>query len=154
LVFVDTAGGKDWKLLPRPVQNALSHKASGKYIPKTVVMDNALKECIVRVPYEEWKNDSKATRKVKDAIKKYEKENEETSDSSSSLKSSTYKPPAPLKDWTNSEGKTVKARFIKLNEDSVTLKTATGKQVDYPLDKLSSESQAQAKASADEMKQK
>ena len=45
-----------------------------------------------------------------------------------------------LRDWTNAEGKTIRAEALSGNEISVTLKLENGKVVDYPLEKLSEES--------------
>ncbi len=42
-----------------------------------------------------------------------------------------------LRDWTNSEGKTIRAEALSGNENSVTLKLENGKVVEYPLEKLS-----------------
>ncbi len=42
--------------------------------------------------------------------------------------------------WTNSDGKTIQAAVVKADEKNVTFLMATGKSVDYPLDKLSDES--------------
>ena len=63
--------------------------------------------------------------------------------------------PAPaaapvMLDWTNSEGKTIRAGFVRLEGDNVVLKLPTnGQEIPYPLSKLSAESQAQAKASGE-----
>jgi len=51
-------------------------------------------------------------------------------------------------DWKNSAGKVIKARFVRLNGDSVMLLLENGKSYNYPLAKLSEESQAQAKKMA------
>jgi len=48
-------------------------------------------------------------------------------------------------DWKNSEGKVIKARFVRLTGESVMLLLENGKSYNYPLAKLSEESQAQAK---------
>ncbi len=57
--------------------------------------------------------------------------------------------PAVL-DWTNAEGVTIKAGFVRLDGDNVILKLpANGQEVPYPLAKLSAESQAQAKQAAE-----
>lgn len=45
-----------------------------------------------------------------------------------------------LRDWTNAEGKTIRAEALSGNKISVTLKLENGKVVDYPLEKLSEES--------------
>ena len=52
-------------------------------------------------------------------------------------------------DWKNREGKAIKARFVRLNGDSVLLLLENGKSYAYPLAKLSDESQAQAKKMAE-----
>jgi hypothetical protein len=52
-----------------------------------------------------------------------------------------------LMDWTNTEGKTIKAGFVRIDGESVVLKLPTnGQEIPYPLSKLTAESQAQAKA--------
>lgn len=57
-------------------------------------------------------------------------------------------PPAPLQDWTNAEGKTIKARYVRMSGDAVVIKTAENKSFKVPLAKLSPASQDQAKAAA------
>ena len=57
-------------------------------------------------------------------------------------------PPEPLQDWTNTEGKTIKARYISMSGDAVVLKTAENKSFKVPLIKLSAASQEQAKTAA------
>ncbi len=47
--------------------------------------------------------------------------------------------------WTNTEGREIEARFVKLAGEAVTLVMRDGKSYPYPLTKLSAESQAQAK---------
>jgi hypothetical protein len=49
-----------------------------------------------------------------------------------------------MRDWTNSEGKTIRAEALSSNGISVTLKLENGKVVNYPLDKLSEESRSVA----------
>ncbi len=55
---------------------------------------------------------------------------------------------APLLDWTSTDGKIIKAGFVRLNTDSVVIKTDAGKMFKVPLARLSPESQEQAKKSA------
>lgn len=45
-----------------------------------------------------------------------------------------------MREWTNSEGKTIKAEALSTDALSVTFKLENGKVVDYPLEKLSEES--------------
>jgi hypothetical protein len=47
-----------------------------------------------------------------------------------------------LYDWTNTEGKTIRAALIEKKENSVILKLESGKTVEYPLEKLSTETKA------------
>ena len=47
--------------------------------------------------------------------------------------------------WTNTEGREIEARFIRLEGDKVLLLMRDGKSYPYPLAKLSEQSQAQAK---------
>ena len=52
----------------------------------------------------------------------------------------------PIMSWTNAEGKTIRAGFVRLDGDNVVLKMpANGQEVAYPLAKLNAESQQQAK---------
>ena len=55
----------------------------------------------------------------------------------------------PILSWTNFEGKTIKAGFVRLEGDSVVLRLpANGKEVPYALSKLDAASQALAKECA------
>jgi hypothetical protein len=47
--------------------------------------------------------------------------------------------------WTNDEGKTIAARFIRIQEANVVLRLADGREVSYPLSKLTAASQQQAR---------
>ncbi len=57
-------------------------------------------------------------------------------------------PPAPLQDWTSAEGKTIKARYVRMSGEAVIIRTAENKSFKVPLTKLNAASQEQAKASA------
>ena len=47
--------------------------------------------------------------------------------------------------WTSTDGKVVKARFVRLEDDKLTVETAAGKSYTFPLDRLDQKSQAKAK---------
>lgn len=52
----------------------------------------------------------------------------------------------PIMSWTNAEGKTIRADFVRLDGDNVVLRMpANGQEVPYPLAKLDAPSQQQAK---------
>jgi hypothetical protein len=57
-------------------------------------------------------------------------------------------PPPPIQDWTNTDGKTIKARYVRMSGDAVVIKTADGKSYKVPLAKLSAASQELAKVAA------
>lgn len=55
----------------------------------------------------------------------------------------------PIMSWTNFEGKTIKAGFVRLEGESVILRMpANGQEIPYPLSKLNPASVQQAKESA------
>lgn len=53
-----------------------------------------------------------------------------------------------IQEWTNKEGKTIRAEFVSSTETSITLKLTNGKSSTIPLASLSEESREQAKASS------
>ena len=60
-------------------------------------------------------------------------------------------PPAPaagseMKTWTSADGKTIQAKFLRLEGESVVIQREDGEAFIVPLTKLSAESQAMAKA--------
>lgn len=58
-------------------------------------------------------------------------------------------PAAPvILNWTNFEGKTIQASFVRMEGTSVVIKMADGRELPYPMDKLNAASQAQAKEQA------
>lgn len=69
----------------------------------------------------------------------------EKEESSGLAVSSSMSAPAQMMNWTNFEGKTIQATFVRLEETSVVIKLADGRELPYPLDKLDVASQAQAK---------
>lgn len=55
-------------------------------------------------------------------------------------------PPAPVvQNWTNTEGKVIQAAMLKMEGENVVLRLASGQVYNYPLSKLSPESQELAK---------
>jgi hypothetical protein len=50
-----------------------------------------------------------------------------------------------MQNWTNTEGKVIQAEMMKLEGENVVLRTANGQVYNYPLNKLSAESQELAK---------
>ncbi|MCB1078886.1 MAG: hypothetical protein KDM64_13785 [Verrucomicrobiae bacterium] len=56
--------------------------------------------------------------------------------------------PPREQDWTNREGRTIRATLLRLNGDQAILRLPDGREVPYPMANLSDESQAQARKSA------
>jgi hypothetical protein len=55
-------------------------------------------------------------------------------------------PPGPaMQNWTNTEGKVIQAALLRVDGENVVLLMANGQTYDYPLSKLSAESQELAK---------
>lgn len=65
---------------------------------------------------------------------------------STAATSSAMPAPAAIQNWTNTEGRIIQAAMLKLDGENVVLRMANGQVYNYPLSKLSPESQAQAKA--------
>ena len=55
-----------------------------------------------------------------------------------------------LESWTSSDGKSVKARFVNLNDGRLTVETEEGKSYTFPLGRLDPKSQARARELAGE----
>jgi hypothetical protein len=52
---------------------------------------------------------------------------------------------SPVEDWVSGDGKTVKARFVRMSGDAVVIRTAEGRVFKVPMSRLGAASQARAK---------
>jgi hypothetical protein len=57
-------------------------------------------------------------------------------------------PPPPIQEWSSTDGKTIKARYVHMSGDAVVIKTADGKSWKVPLSKLNAASQEQARTAS------
>ena len=64
-------------------------------------------------------------------------------------KKMTKKEGGKIQGWTNLSGQTIKASFVRLADTGVVLILESGKEITYPLSKLTAESQQQAKKLAE-----
>ena len=71
-ILIYAAAGKEWKTLPRLVQEAVHSPEAGKFIPITVVVDADLKKIIAIVPYNG--DAAKRNKLLRDAEKKISEE--------------------------------------------------------------------------------
>ncbi len=139
---------------PKAVQTGLRHPDSGKFIPKTVFTDASAENFLLCVRYESWKKASKTMRNIKKVLK--EKESEIVGSAKESEKKVTEDKDEDAEEveyrlWKNASGKRIKAHFLGLSDDKVSLRMPNGKSVKYPMSKLSSESQELAKSLSEEM---
>lgn len=69
-----------------------------------------------------------------------------TRTAAASTSAAPKKPLPPIMSWTNAEGKTIRATFVRLDGESVVIRMpANGQEVSYPLAKLNQASQQQAR---------
>lgn len=125
---------KDWNLLPLAVKNGLNHADAGKFIPKVALIDPESGNHLLSVRYEDWSEASKTMRRVKKSLKEIETQNSLSEEETKSTDTAYH-------EWSNFEGKRMTAQFIKLDQEFLVLKMSSGKEVNYPLDKLSEASQ-------------
>jgi len=145
IVFIDSQKS-DWAGLPKAVKTGLSHADAGKFIPKVTFTDIDAQKHILSVRYESWNEESKLVREIKKTLK------EEESNNITSAEPSKSKPQQYL-EWKNLEGKAIKAKYVKLEDDLVTLILVSGSTVKYPINKLTEDSQKLAKSLYDSSKE-
>ena len=119
------------------MKSGLSHEDAGKFIPKVTFTDSKVEKYLLSVRYEDWEEESKLIRSVKKSLK-----NISSTESSPSPKSKTQK----YQEWINLEGKTIKAKYVNLEDGFVSLIMTSGSTVKYPLNKLSEDSQNLARS--------
>jgi hypothetical protein len=108
----------------------------GNFTPRVTVVNPDKLEFITGTDYSNMSKDKRWAKKLDETV-------------AASLKPATAETSEPaaaktaeLRDWTNTEGKTIRATLIEKKETVVSLKLENGKVVDYPIDKLSAESKA------------
>lgn len=142
IVFVNTKVKTNWSSLPKSAQTGLRHKDAGKYIPKVAITDSQAKQHLLSIRYEDWKEGSKAMRRVDNYFEAIEQKKADELEKELAKKRKFYS-------WKNFEGKVIQAQFVQLADQTVTIKLRSGKTVNYALDKLNTESQELAKSLKD-----
>ena len=109
----------------------------GNFSPRVTVVEPEKLQFITGTDYSNMSSDKRWARKM-----------EETVTAALAAKKEDAAP-APvvtkgpeIRDWTNTEGKTIRATLVEKKGDVVSLKLENGKVVDYPIEKLSAESKA------------
>lgn len=120
--------------MPLAAKKLANSKEAGKFIPKLLVTSADGKKPIGAVTYEQLKDDArKAARAMRKKIEQAKTEDEETESAAHS------KFLAPEQEWTNAQGKTIRAAVVSVAGGSVEF-LMKGKQVTYPMSKLSDSS--------------
>lgn len=111
------------------------YKSKGNFMPIVAVLSPTDGKLLGGLSYKQISEDGKK------AFKTMEKEIAENMAAQPVVEEvPEAKPSSGMREWTNSEGKTIKAEALSSTETSVSLKLENGKVVDYPMDKLSEES--------------
>jgi hypothetical protein len=115
-------------------------------IPHAVVFDVAGKLIFAGHP-----SDDKFERTIKKALRDVDADSGSSSGSKSSLLPES-KSVIDTRIWTNADGKKIKAAILSIDGDKVKFKLSNGKEVNYPIAKLSDEDQELIKESGEEEK--
>lgn len=126
--------------MPVVARDLLNSKEAGRFIPILVMTTADGEKGVGAVAYELLKEDArKAAREMRKRFsalpKESDKEPEETAEDELL---------AEEQEWTNLQGKTIRAAVMKIDDDTVQF-LINKKTVEYPLDKLSEESRNQLK---------
>jgi len=70
-IIVYVQSGKDWDKLPAIVKSGMSSSESGKYIPKTIVVNSSLKNIICILPYAKTKQRRKLIKQAQSVISRH-----------------------------------------------------------------------------------
>lgn len=122
-----------------PITKGGTRPSNMKGIPHAVVFDATGQMVFSGHPSED-----EFDRSVKKALKGVKAEDEEED----SNFPSAPKPIIEERAWTNADGQTIKAAVLKIEEDSVLFKM-NGREITYPIEKLSEEDQELIKEAAE-----
>lgn len=140
VVYVNARG--EHEALPAAAKTSLNSPESGKFIPKTVVLDAELGEVIVLIPYAKGQERKDLLTDAKRTITAWLKNK---GGSASAAPAAGGADPSVARIWTSVSGKTLEGRFVKLQQEIVFLETADGSTMQIPLTKLSAADQVAAR---------
>ena len=129
-----------------PVTKGTTRPPTMQGIPHAVVFDVSGKLIFAGHP-----SDDKFERTIKKALRDVDADSGSSSGSKSSLLPQS-KPVIDTRIWTNADGKKIKAAILSIDGDKVKFKLSNGKEVNYPIAKLSDEDQELIKESGEEEK--
>lgn len=117
-------------------------KSIGNTSPRVTVVDPESLKFITGTDYKVMSSDRSWSRKMETVISKAISPKTEDEAAVSDKKKQEEVKTAPVQEWTNTEGKTIRAAFVARKEGMATLRLENGKTVEYPIDKLSDQSKA------------
>ena len=140
VVYVNARSERD--SVPPAAKTALNSPESGKFIPKTVVVDPDLAEVIVLIPYTSGQERKELLSKAKDAVSAWLKTKGKASGGASGAQGGEL---PTMRIWTSASGKTLEGQFSKLQQDVVFLTIPDGTTMKIPINKLCSADQIAAR---------
>lgn len=111
-------------------------KKIGNVSPRVTVVEPETLNFITGTDYRKMSSDKRWSKKMETAINEATAAKPKEETAPEAPKKDDAKP-APVREWVNTEGKTIRASFVSRKDGTVTFKMKNGKTVDYPLDKLS-----------------
>jgi hypothetical protein len=117
-------------------------KKIGNTSPRVTVVEPESLKFITGTDYRNMSSDKRWSKKMEAAISKATAPAEEAEAATPAVPKKEEGKTAPVREWTNTEGKTIRAALVARKAGVATLKLENGKTVDYPIDKLSEESKA------------
>lgn len=146
----------DINKLSSEIRQKFSEPSMGSYIPRLVIASANAEKVISGYSYKQLKEAKKCSRDLSKKLKEINpltglSGDEETDDSEEVVESeddttTVYTPET----WVSAQGKRIRATFVSLNGDQLTLKLKGGKTYTMPLSKLNASSQTRAKDLAGE----
>lgn len=92
-----------------------------------------------------WADSSKRMREIRKALSKVDITKGETDGSDDQADEPEAPQAVKMETWTNTDGKTIQAILLRMEGEKVIFKMKSGKEVSYPLEKLSEASQEKVK---------
>ncbi len=130
------------------ITKGVSGPSTGRGIPRAVVFD-----ATGQIVFSGHPADDKFERAVKKALSALKKSGGAPGSEVAGGRLPPKKEPlVAQREWTNSEGKKIKAAVLAVEGGKVKFKLSNGNTVDYPLDKLSEDDQESINEAADEAK--
>ncbi len=134
------------------------YKEKGNFIPIVTVLSENDQRVLGGLCYDQIKKDDRgAFRDLEEEVEKAAAEAPAENEAPSAPAESDEKAPeaeevcetGELREWTNSDGQTIRAKALAVTATKVTFELESGRVVDYPLSKLTEESREAAKTACE-----